>query len=627
MKKTWKLLVSVLLLSLVALGPPAQATTLSVTPGSVYIDLGVLENTLPTDWSGDDQTLEHSARSCASVKLTAVTTPTLDGGLSLNDCKELSAVDQERSLLDGSGFDLSTAYAIVSGSWVSYDPLTHGRHIVMVTKLTDSGTDYYIHTASSYLFPTEDVTLGSFSLDGNDVTHFPSVFSKLRWDYLVACAAGTNPIEKTEPRLIGETGTGVVPLTEDGGFNCARIFDANSNPTDPDSINGGVVSSLENAVFHDGTEFISFGDSGRKSIALETIYVDNNAGQGEKWFTNTNFEEYVAPSTQSPPPSNFVTASKSPSISLANGTDVGDTVVVDAAAVWNTTDSNDLSGPTQYGWQYATSCSANSFSTFLVTSSDLNSIPRTDTFQIPAQIFDSQAQSTPIQTTGIVLAAVARFTNFASNSNGMALSQRFVVGGNFCPAQTPPSSNNTTPSPVFSAPAPFQGPVITAPSIPSSNAPGSTITIPGENLDGVSAVSIGSTDAEVEVVANQLEVVVPETLEAGTYDLVISSSTGKVTISDAITVAGAAITSSEAPRGSTNREDDEVKIRVFNPAAAGKVQIIVNGEEIAWVRTDDPNDSKLFNGYLVRTVKLEPGKNVIEILVDGERIRRNAYTL
>lgn len=190
-----------------------------------------------------------------------------------------------------------------------------------------------------------------------------------------------------------------------------------------------------------------------------------------------------------------------------------------------------------------------------------------------------------------------------------------------------PDTSGTTTRPSFSAPAPFQGPVITAPSIPSSNAPGSTITIPGENLDGVSAVSIGSTDAEVEVIDDQLQVVVPESLEAGTYDLVISSSTGNVTISDAITVSGVAVSASEAPRGSTTRDDDEVKVRVFNPSGAGKVQIIVNGEEIAWVRTDDPNDSKLTNGYLVRTVELVRGKNVIEIFVDGERIRRNAYTL
>jgi hypothetical protein len=30
--------------------------------------------------------------------------------------------------------------------------------------------------------------------------------------------------------------------------------------------------------------------------------------------------------------------------------------------------------------------------------------------------------------------------------------------------------------------------------------------------------------------------------------------------------------------------------------------------------------------YLVRTINLEPGKNALEIFVDGERVRRVAYT-
>jgi hypothetical protein len=65
--------------------------------------------------------------------------------------------------------------------------------------------------------------------------------------------------------------------------------------------------------------------------------------------------------------------------------------------------------------------------------------------------------------------------------------------------------------------------------------------------------------------------------------------------------------------------DDSVKVWVFDVVDAGKVQIFVNGKEIAWVNATDSNDSKLFNGYLVRTVELAEGKNVIEVFVDGER--------
>ena len=76
--------------------------------------------------------------------------------------------------------------------------------------------------------------------------------------------------------------------------------------------------------------------------------------------------------------------------------------------------------------------------------------------------------------------------------------------------------------------------------------------------------------------------------------------------------------------------DTEVKAYVKNVVGAGKVQIFVNGKEIAWVRAADESDPKLrkangFN-YLVRTIDLKPGKNRIEIKVDGERVRFVTYT-
>jgi len=69
---------------------------------------------------------------------------------------------------------------------------------------------------------------------------------------------------------------------------------------------------------------------------------------------------------------------------------------------------------------------------------------------------------------------------------------------------------------------------------------------------------------------------------------------------------------------------------------AGKVQYFLNGREVAWVRAVDESDPKLripVDGpmankpYLVRTVELAIGrKNVLEIYVAGERVRRVAYT-
>lgn len=69
--------------------------------------------------------------------------------------------------------------------------------------------------------------------------------------------------------------------------------------------------------------------------------------------------------------------------------------------------------------------------------------------------------------------------------------------------------------------------------------------------------------------------------------------------------------------------DNEVKVYAKDIVGIGKVQFFVGGREIAWVRASSPDDPKLrtFNGvpYLVRTVTLDPGKNRIEIKVDGGR--------
>jgi hypothetical protein len=60
-----------------------------------------------------------------------------------------------------------------------------------------------------------------------------------------------------------------------------------------------------------------------------------------------------------------------------------------------------------------------------------------------------------------------------------------------------------------------------------------------------------------------------------------------------------------------------------------KVQFVLSGREIAWIRAVDELDPKLsFAGgsaYLVRTVKLSSGKNRFEIVVEGERVWRATY--
>lgn len=67
----------------------------------------------------------------------------------------------------------------------------------------------------------------------------------------------------------------------------------------------------------------------------------------------------------------------------------------------------------------------------------------------------------------------------------------------------------------------------------------------------------------------------------------------------------------------------EVKVYAKDIVAVGKVQFWVNDKEVAWIRADSPKNSKLrienSKPYFVRTVRLQPGKNRIEITVDGGR--------
>ena len=79
--------------------------------------------------------------------------------------------------------------------------------------------------------------------------------------------------------------------------------------------------------------------------------------------------------------------------------------------------------------------------------------------------------------------------------------------------------------------------------------------------------------------------------------------------------------------------DGTVKMYAKNIVGAGKVQFMLNGEEIAWVRAANTSDSKLRlagaegAAYLVRTVDLVKGqKNVLLIFVDGVQTTRTAYT-
>jgi hypothetical protein len=74
----------------------------------------------------------------------------------------------------------------------------------------------------------------------------------------------------------------------------------------------------------------------------------------------------------------------------------------------------------------------------------------------------------------------------------------------------------------------------------------------------------------------------------------------------------------------------QAKLYAKNIIGKGKVSLRLNGKEIAWANAKDASDRKLRivgeDNYLVRTVNLGKGKNVLEVFVNGKRTTRTVYS-
>ena len=175
----------------------------------------------------------------------------------------------------------------------------------------------------------------------------------------------------------------------------------------------------------------------------------------------------------------------------------------------------------------------------------------------------------------------------------------------------------------------------TAVQAPEEPEAGDSVTVTGEGLDRVEEVLIGGVPAQV---VNQddgsVTVILPEGQD-GSQEVVFIIDGEEVPANVAINYGGFVIDT--AFKAWTKRlNDGEAKIYAKNPVGLGKIVFKVNGEEIAWVRAVDMTDPKLrvitegpMRGasYLVRTVDLKPGKNALEVYLDGERILRTAYSI
>lgn len=162
-----------------------------------------------------------------------------------------------------------------------------------------------------------------------------------------------------------------------------------------------------------------------------------------------------------------------------------------------------------------------------------------------------------------------------------------------------------------------------------------------QNTDTPISQSIGDFVVDANGAVDS-EIVVPNSMPEGEYALTISGSSTSaesIVMSVMVTVATPEFDDTFAPWTKRMIEDGEetnqAKFYAKNVVGKGKIQFFLNGEEIAWVRTEDPRDSKLRlvdegrmkgSNYLVRTADLKQGKNVLEIYQDGERVRRTIYT-
>lgn len=234
---------------------------------------------------------------------------------------------------------------------------------------------------------------------------------------------------------------------------------------------------------------------------------------------------------------------------------------------------------------------------------------------VPAATFDVE---NPVAAPSAPTRDGYTFTGWSTTNDGSAISFPFSAGaGDLTLYATWQESEILSPAAPVSRPMPK----VTRVADPSGD--GALFGLVGSNLADVSKVVIGGIEA-VLVDASDPELLIKglEALEPGNYDIELYGPFGRLVVQDLFEIQEL----DHGPLGSTKLLDDRLlKIRVFNAASGEKIQIFHNGREIAWVRTVDETDPKLHKGYLVRTLKLKPGKNVFEVYVDGERIRRNAY--
>lgn len=161
----------------------------------------------------------------------------------------------------------------------------------------------------------------------------------------------------------------------------------------------------------------------------------------------------------------------------------------------------------------------------------------------------------------------------------------------------------------------YQGPLIQALN-PNPVQRGSTLTMSGQQLSQVSQIAIGDSvisASEMTVTDTQLSFVVPAAAPLGQQPLVLVGSFGSLSYQNGVEVLA------ETERFEVRRQaNGDLKLYAFGILNQGKIQFMVDGQELAWVRATTNQNAGVrtivttsgSEHYLVRTLKSPNSKSI-----------------
>jgi len=157
--------------------------------------------------------------------------------------------------------------------------------------------------------------------------------------------------------------------------------------------------------------------------------------------------------------------------------------------------------------------------------------------------------------------------------------------------------------------ASYSGPVVSSPASPA-HASGEVI-LPGSNLSGITSVKIDSVAIPFEVRGNSLVLRIPAGITLGVKNLVISSTSGVITVDSALNII-------EKPL-----EFNVAFVRVKN-----KVTATVTSPSSCVLRLNGKlATSQHGSGTFKNLLKLKKGKNYVDVFVDGVRQKHALFTV